>query len=110
MTTLAWSTPDVVSQAMAHKTKKFKAGIKAKVKRLFRVIKRQLGHKKVRYRSLQENTVQLAKLLALFKLWMVHSKLMKSGCECARNRVRVLQRLKSVKNCITNKQISGFFL
>lgn len=34
-----------------------------------------LGHVKVRYRGLKENTAQLTTLFALSNLWMVRSKL-----------------------------------
>lgn len=36
----------------------------------FRVIKRQLGHVKVRYRGLAKNTAQWHTLFALSNLWM----------------------------------------
>ena len=48
----------------------------------FRVIKRQFGFVKMRYRGLKKNTAQLFTLFALFalsKLWMVRSKLMEVG-------------------------------
>lgn len=48
-----------------------KARIRAKVEHPFRVIKRQFGHVKVRYRGLAKNTQQLHTLFALSNLWMV---------------------------------------
>ena len=48
-----------------------KARIRAKVEHPFRVIKRQFGHVKVRYRGLEKNTQQLHTLFALSNLWMV---------------------------------------
>ena len=42
----------------------------------FRVIKRQFGFVKVRYRVLEKNTQQLFTLFALSNLWMVRGKLM----------------------------------
>lgn len=48
-----------------------KARMRAKVEHPFRVIKRQFGHVKVRYRGLAKNTAQLHTLFALSKLWMV---------------------------------------
>jgi IS5 family transposase len=48
-----------------------KARIRAKVEHPFRVIKRQFGHLKVRYRGLEKNTQQLHTLFALSNLWMV---------------------------------------
>jgi IS5 family transposase len=54
---------------------KVKASIRAKVEHPFRVIKRQFGHVKVRYRGLAKNTAQLKTLFALSNLWMVREKL-----------------------------------
>ena len=54
---------------------KIKASIRAKVEHPFRVIKRQFGHVKVRYRGLAKNTAQLKTLFALSNLWMVRGKL-----------------------------------
>ena len=48
----------------------------AKVEHPFRVIKRQFGFTKVRYRGLKKNTLQLKTLFALSNLWMVRHKLM----------------------------------
>ena len=53
-----------------------KARIRAKVEHPFRVIKRQFGHVKVRYRGLAKNTAQLHTLFALSNLWMVRRDLM----------------------------------
>ena len=55
---------------------KIKAGIRAKVEHPFRVIKRQFGYVKVRYRGLKKNTLQLKTLFALSNLWMVRHTLM----------------------------------
>lgn len=52
-----------------------KASIRAKVEHPFRVIKRQFGHVKVRYRGLKKNTAQLYTLFALSNLWMIRWKL-----------------------------------
>ena len=57
---------------------KTKAGIRAKVEHPFRVIKRQFGYAKVRYRGLKKNTLQIKTLFALSNLWMARHKLM--GC------------------------------
>jgi IS5 family transposase len=56
-----------------------KVGVRAKVEHPFRVIKRQFGFVKVRYRGLKKNTAQLFTLVALSNLWMVRSKLMGAG-------------------------------
>jgi IS5 family transposase len=64
------------ADALLDQAEKLKAGIRAKVEHPFRVIKRQFGHVKVRYRGLKKNTAQLCTLFALSNLWMVRSKLM----------------------------------
>ena len=67
------------ADALINKAEKLKAGIRAKVEHPFRVIKRQFGHVKVRYRSLKKNTAQLVTLFALSNLWMVRGELMRAG-------------------------------
>ena len=64
------------ADALIDAAEKLKAGVRAKVEHPFRVIKRQFGHVKVRYRGLKKNTQQLMTLFALSNLWMVRSKLM----------------------------------
>jgi len=54
---------------------RLKASIRAKVEHPFRVIKRQFGHVKVRYRGLTKNTAQLSTLFALSNLWMARKTL-----------------------------------
>jgi IS5 family transposase len=56
---------------------KTKARIRAKVEHPFRVIKRQFGYVKVRYRGLAKNTAQLHTLFALSNIWMVRRTLLK---------------------------------
>jgi len=41
----------------------------------FRVIKRQFGHTKVRYRGLAKNTTQVLTLFALSDMWMARRRL-----------------------------------
>ena len=60
--------------ALTEKIEKAKAGIRAKVEHPFRVIKRQFGFIKVRYRGLKKNTAQLVTLFALSNLWMVRKR------------------------------------
>jgi IS5 family transposase len=67
------------ADALTHKAEKLKAGMRAKVEHPFRVIKRQFGHVKVRYRGLKKNTAQLVTLFALSNLWMVRGELMRAG-------------------------------
>ena len=68
-----------VADAMIDQAEKLKAGIRAKVEHPFRVLKRQFGFVKVRYRGLKKNTAQLFTLFALSNLWMVRDKLMGVG-------------------------------
>lgn len=56
-----------------------KAQIRAKVEHPFRVIKRQFGYVKVRFRGLMKNTAQLTTLFALSNLWMARKQLMGMG-------------------------------
>ena len=64
------------SHQLIDELERFKASVRAKVEHPFRVIKRQFGHVKVRYRGLKKNTAQLVTLFALSNLWMVRRKLM----------------------------------
>ena len=63
--------------ALRDKIEKLKASVRAKVEHPFRVIKRQFGHTKVRYRGLAKNTQQLITLFALSNLWMARHRLLK---------------------------------
>ena len=67
------------ADAMIDQAEKPTAGVRAKVEHPFRVIKRQFGFVKVRYRGLKKNTAQLFTLFALSNLWMVRGKLMEAG-------------------------------
>jgi IS5 family transposase len=67
------------AQAITDKIERVKASIRAKVEHPFRVIKKQFGHVKVRYRGLEKNTAQLKTLFMLSNLWMVRGKLMAGG-------------------------------
>jgi len=65
--------------AMIDKLQEILAGIRAKVERPFRAIKRQFGFTKVRYRSLKKNTAQAQTLFALSNLWIARRKLTASA-------------------------------
>jgi len=65
--------------AMIDKSQQILAGIRAKVEHPFRVIKRQFGFTKVRYRGLKKNAAQVQTLFALSNLWMARRKLMASA-------------------------------
>lgn len=62
-------------EALTEQLERVKAGIRARVEHPFRVVKRQFGHIKVRYRGLAKNTAQLHTLFALANLWMARRKL-----------------------------------
>jgi len=61
---------------LLEKAEKLKASIRAKVEHPFRVVKRQFGYAKVRYRGLAKNTAQLTMLFALSNLWMARRQLL----------------------------------
>ena len=60
---------------LADELERVKARIRAKAEHPFRVIKRQFGHLKVRYRGLMKNTQQVHTLFALSNLWMMRGRL-----------------------------------
>lgn len=63
----------------AHRSiEKAKAQTRSKVEHPFRVIKRQFGYTKVRFRGLVKNTVQMVTLFALSNLWMARRHLLAS--------------------------------
>lgn len=57
---------------------KAKAGIRARVEHPFRVLKRQFGYAKVRFRGLVKNNAQVRILFALSNLWMARKQLLGS--------------------------------
>ncbi len=71
--------PDCEVGAWTEQLEVIKARIRAKVEHPFRVIKRQFGHVKVRYRGLAKNTAQLHTLFALSNIWMARRRLMAVG-------------------------------
>jgi IS5 family transposase len=62
-------------QAMLEQAEQIKASIRAKVEHAFRVLKRQFGYTKVRYRGITKNAAQLMTLFALGNVWMARHKL-----------------------------------
>jgi len=60
----------------AERWEHFKASVRAKVEHPFRVVKRQFGYTKVRYRGLAKNTAQVLTLFALSNLWMARRRLL----------------------------------
>ena len=68
--------PDGRAKTRLQRREQRKASIRAKVEHPFRVIKRQFGLLKVRFRGLQKNTAHLLTLFALSNLWMARRPLM----------------------------------
>jgi transposase, IS5 family len=65
--------------AMLDEAERLKASLRAKVEHPFRVIKRQFGFVKVRYRGLAKNTAQVITLFALSNIWMARGKLLQGA-------------------------------
>lgn len=70
--------PFLVPDILAEEIEGLKASIRAKVEHPFRVLKRQFGYTKVRYRGLAKNTAQIVTLFALSNLWMARRQLMQA--------------------------------
>jgi transposase, IS5 family len=68
--------PALKSERIMEQIEQLKATVRAKVEHPFRVIKRQFGFVKVRYRGLVKNTAQLVTLFALSNLWMVRKRIL----------------------------------
>jgi IS5 family transposase len=68
--------PDGRAKTKLQNAEHRKASVRAKVEHPFRVIKRQFGLVKVRFRGLQKNTTHLLTLFALSNLWMARRSLM----------------------------------
>lgn len=68
--------PFIQPEFIAEQIEQAKASVRAKVEHPFRVLKRQFGYTKVRYRGLQKNTAQIVTLFALSNLWMARRRLM----------------------------------
>jgi IS5 family transposase len=63
-------------KAALERAERRKASIRARVEHPFRVIKRQFGLMKVRFRGLAKNTVHVTTLFALSNLWMARRRLL----------------------------------
>jgi IS5 family transposase len=68
--------PDGRRKKTIQKQEHRKASVRAKVEHPFRVIKRQFGLTKVRFRGLAKNTAHVITLFALSNLWMARRQLM----------------------------------
>ncbi len=67
--------PEGRRQDKARKQEHRKASVRAKVEHPFRVIKRQFGLTKVRFKGLAKNTAHVVTLFALSNLWMARKQL-----------------------------------
>ena len=67
--------PFIESDALVDQAEKIKASIRAKVEHPFRVLKRQFGYTKVRYRGLAKNTAQIVTLFTLSNMWTARRQL-----------------------------------
>jgi IS5 family transposase len=65
--------------ALTDNIERLKASVRAKVEHPFRVLKRQFGYTKTRYRGLAKNAAQVTTLFMLSNLWMVRRKLQGVG-------------------------------
>lgn len=61
--------------AIYDQIERLKAGIRAKVEHPFRILKRQFGYTRTRYRGLKKNTAQITTILVLGNLWMARKTL-----------------------------------
>lgn len=75
--------PEGPAQAAWRELERRKAQVRAKVEHPFRVIKRQFGYVKARFKGLAKNHGQLLTLFALSNLWMARRKLMHLQGSCA---------------------------
>jgi len=66
--------PFIEQDFVAERVEKMKASIRAKAEHPFRMLERQFGFAKVRYRGL----AQIATLFALLNLWMARRQLMEA--------------------------------
>src|SRR5690349_14882554 len=70
---------DTAAGRLRDSIERLKAHARARGEHAFRVIKRQFGYLKVRYRGLTKNTAQLHTLFALANIWMVRRQLLATG-------------------------------
>lgn len=69
-----------LKDAVKH-TEHMKAAVRSKVEHPFRVVKRQFGYQKVRFKGLAKNAAQVLTLFALSNLWMARRTLLASAGE-----------------------------
>ncbi len=69
-----------LKEAVKH-TEHMKAAVRAKVEHPFRVVKRQFGFQKARFKGLLKNAAQVLTLFALSNLWMARQTLLAAAGE-----------------------------
>src|SRR5690606_21507982 len=67
--------PEGREKRSIEKEEKRKASIRAIGEHPFRVVKRQFGYAKVRFKGLAKNTAQILTLFALSNLWMARKRM-----------------------------------
>lgn len=67
---------DAKLRKLAEQIEHMKASIRSKVEHPFRVVKRQFGYRKTRYRGLAKNHGQVVTLFAMANLWMARKRLL----------------------------------
>jgi IS5 family transposase len=70
---------DAALRGLTEQIEHIKASIRAAMEHPFRVIKRQFGHIKARYRGLVKNGAQMQTLFALSNPWMARRHLLHTG-------------------------------
>ena len=75
---VAKAIEDPVLRAITEQLEHVKASIRAAVEHPFRVLKRQFGYVKVRYKGLTKNGAQVTTLFALVNLWMARRTLLQA--------------------------------
>jgi IS5 family transposase len=73
----ALGTSDI--DRLRDRVERLRAHVRVKGEHAFRVMKRQFGYTKVRYRGLSKHTAQLRTLFALANLWMARRALLNTG-------------------------------
>ena len=68
--------PNGALKRATEKLEMLKAKFRARVEHPFRVVKRQFGFQKVRFKGLAKNTAQIVTLFALSNLWMSRRRLL----------------------------------
>ena len=68
--------PEGPYKKAAQHVESLKAAVRAREEHPFRVLKRQFGYSKVRFKGLAKNTAQLQVLFALVNLWLARKRLL----------------------------------